>query len=188
MRSTTKEDLEALLDAHEAGGRAGLDRLVELAYPQLRAIAHRELRRGRAGLMFDTTGLVNEAYLRLSRHDPKRWREPDHFFAAAARAMRHVLVDYARQRQTLKRGEAHIMFPFDDSQHGARVDFERVLDVDRVLRELAEVDERLVRVVECRYFGGLTEKETARALSVTVRTVQRDWRRARAWLRLKTAI
>lgn len=176
-----------LLEAHVAGDRAAFDKLVALVYPQLRVVARRQLGGGRAGLPFETTGLVNEAYLRLARKLPDRLTSPSHFLGVAARAMRQVLVDYARSRQASKRGRGRASVTLDESRLAVEVEIETVLQVDRVLGRLAEIDPRLVRVIECRFFAGLTEEETARALSVTSRTVQRDWKRAKAWLRAELA-
>jgi RNA polymerase sigma factor (TIGR02999 family) len=181
------EVIRNLLDAYEAGDRAAFDKLVTLVYPQLRTVARRQLGGGRASLPFETTGLVNEAYLRLAGKPAKPWTSPSHFFGVAARAMRQVLVDYARSRQASKRGRGRAPVTLDESRHGVEVEIETVLQVDAVLERLARIDPRLVRMIECRYFAGLTEKETAAALSVTARTVQRDWKRAKAWLRAELA-
>lgn len=176
-----------LLGRYGAGDRAAFDELVALLYPQLRAVARRQLAGRRAGLPFETTGLVNEAYLRLAREPAGPWTSPSHFFGIAARAMRQVLVDYARRRRASKRGRGGEAVTLDESRHGVEVEIETLLEVDALLGRLAEIDPRLVRVIECRYFAGLTEEETARALSVTARTVQRDWKRAKAWLRAELA-
>lgn len=186
----TMEEFEVVrnhLEARAAGERAAFDKLVALVYPQLRAVARRQLAGRRAGLPFETTGLVNEAYLRLARAPADPWKSRSHFLGVAARAMRQVLVDYARSRQASKRGQGQAPVTLDESRHGVEVEIETVLQVDRVLGRLAQIDPRLVRVIECRYFAGLTEEETAEALSVTARTVQRDWKRAKAWLRAELA-
>lgn len=182
-RPDKSEVVGDLLEAYGAGDAAAFDKLVALLYPQLRSVARRQLGHGRAGLPFGTTGLVNEAYLRLARKPANPWTSSSHFFGVAARAMRQVLVDYARSRQASKRDRGRAPVTLDESRHGVEVEIEMVLQVDAALGRLAEIDPRLVRVIECRYFMGLTEEETAAALSVTARTVQRDWKRAKAWLR-----
>lgn len=176
-----------LLEAHAAGDRAAFDQLVALVYPQLRTVARRQLAGRRAGLPFGTTGLVNEAYLRLAGQPASPRTNCSHFLGVAARAMRQVLVDYARSRQALKRDRGRAPATLDEARYGVDVEIETVLHVDRVLGQLAQIDPRLVRVIEYRYFAGLTEEETAQALSVTARTVQRDWKRAKAWLRAELA-
>ncbi len=175
--------VESLLERHANGDPEAFDQLVSIVYPQLRRLARRQLGGQRAGLPFETSGLVNEAFLKLTRSAGNPWTSPQHFFGVAARAMRQVLVDYARSRYALKRGRGLTPATFDDSEHAVQVEIDAVLDVDRALTRLAELDPRMVTVVECRYFAGLTEEETAAVLSVTARTVQRDWQRAKAWLR-----
>jgi len=160
-----------------------IDGLVALAYHELRAIAHRRLAaRGPAGTL-STTALVNEAYLRLvdqSRAGP--WQRT-HFLAVASLAMRHVLVDRARERVALKRGGARKRVTLDDAHLAVDAEPDVLLALDDALRQLADFDPRVSRVVDCRFFGGLTEPETAEALGVTLRTVQRDWVKARVLLR-----
>jgi RNA polymerase sigma factor (TIGR02999 family) len=153
------------------------------AYHELRVIAHRRLAaRDRDGTL-STTALVHEAYLKLV--DPSRpgWRDHAHFLALASLAMRHVLVDRARERDTVKRGGEHRRVTLDDERIPADDQAEVVLQLNEALDRLAAWEPRLARVVECRFFGGLTETETAEALGLTVRTVQRDWVKARVLLR-----
>jgi len=171
------------LSTLRGGTPESIDRLVALAYHELRAIAHRRLAaRGPAGTL-DTTALVNEAYLRLvdqSRAGP--WQRT-HFLAVASLAMRHVLVDRARERVALKRGGVRRRVTLDDAHLAVDAEPDVLLALDDALRQLADFEPRLARVVDCRFFGGLTEPETAEALGVTVRTVQRDWVKARVLLR-----
>jgi RNA polymerase sigma factor (TIGR02999 family) len=178
-------DVTALLQAHRGGEPGAFDRLVPLVYEDLRRVARAQLRRLRVGETLDTTGLVHEAYLRLV--DPARatWQDRGHFLAVSAVAMRQILIDHARQRSRLKRGggEAHVTF--DEGLAAVTADAERLLDVDRALETLAVTEPRLARIVECRYFGGLSEQETADALGLSLRTAQRDWLKARAWLRAR---
>lgn len=181
------ELVESLLEKHREGDADAFDQLVSIVYPHLRRLARRQLAGRRAGLLFDTSGLVNEAFLQLAGSSAKAWTSAEHFFGVAARAMRQVLVDYARKRHTLKRGSGREPTTFDNAEHSVKIEIDTVLDVDHALERMAGIDARLVRVVECRYFAGLTEEETAKVLSVTSRTVQRDWARARAWLRSELA-
>lgn len=155
------------------------------AYRELRSIAHARLvargRGGRHGDTLSTTALVHEAWLRIAGKAVPRDRA--HLLALGSLAMRHVLVDRARELAALKRGGARHPVTLDDEVIGADDQAELVLQLDDALDRLAAVDGRLAQVVECRFFGGLTEEETAAALGVTVRTVQRDWVKARALLR-----
>jgi len=157
------------------------DDLVPAVYDELRMLARSQLRRLRPGQTLDTTALVHEAYLRLSEAEP-RWENRRHFFATAAKVMRHLLVDAARRRGSAKRGGDAERLEIREDDAAVVHEAEEVLEIDRALEELAEHLPRLARVVECRFFGGLTEEETAEALGVTDRTVRRDWVKARAWL------
>jgi RNA polymerase sigma factor (TIGR02999 family) len=160
------------------------DLVLSRAYHELRAIAHHRLAaRGRGGGTLSTTALVHEAYLKLADQSRAGWRDRAHLLALASLAMRHVLVDRARERHALKRGGAWAQVSLDVEQIGADDQAEMVLQLDDALDRLAAWDPRLARVVECRFFGGLTEAETAEALCLTVRTVQRDWVKARVLLR-----
>ena len=177
-----------VLAALRSGNREKLDSLVPLLYAQLRAIASRHLARGRRAGAQDgtlaTTALVNEAYLRLANQQDAQWRDRPHFLALVAVAMRQILMDRARARSADKRGGGMIDVTLDDHAVVA-VDHspERLLEIDEALQRLASVEPRMAQVVECRFFGGLSEEEIAEALSITVRTVQRDWVKARALLR-----
>jgi len=177
-------EVTLLLRALRDGETGAFDRLVPLVYDELRRIAHGHLRRHRSGGTLDTTGLVHEAYLKLAAQEGLDVRDRGHFLAVSARAMRQVLVDFARARAAAKRGgpEARRVTLEDDSAAVA-AQAERLLDVDRALERLRAHSDRLSRVVECRYFAGYSEEETAEALGVSLRTAQRDWLRARAWLR-----
>ena len=171
------------LTESKSGAQQSLDLVVSRAYHELRAIAHRRLAaRGRGGTL-STTALVHEAYLKLVDQSRAGWHDRAHFLALASLAMRHVLVDRARERDTLKRGEARRPVTLDEEQVSAEDQAEMVLHLDEALDRLAAWEPRLARVVECRFFGGLTETETAEALGLTVRTVQRDWVKARILLR-----
>jgi RNA polymerase sigma factor (TIGR02999 family) len=162
-------------------GREPLDRLVPLLYQQLRTIAHRELGRRPNGGTLETGELVHEAYLKVAAHA----EGPDraNVLALASLAMRHVLVDRAKARGRLKRGGAFGRVTFEEDRIAVDDQPEALLQLDEALTRLAELEPRLARVVECRFFGGLREEEIAEALDVTVRTVQRDWAKARMLLR-----
>lgn len=158
-----------------------MEEMLPAVYDELRRLARLQRRRLTPGQTLDTTALVHEAYLKLSaRSGP--WNDENHYYSAAALAMRQILVDYARQRTSRKRGGGVAAEPLEEAR-AADHQALRVLALDLALRDLAAVDERLVRVVECRVFAGYSEEETAKALSTSLRTVQRDWVRARAWLR-----
>src|SRR5262245_49070660 len=173
-----------LLRAHEAGQRDALDRVVPLVYDELRRIARRHLRRGPAGYTLDTTGLVHEAYLKLAASDGLELRDRDHLMAVTARVMRQVLVDRARARLRRKRGSGQAVQELDEAMVPAEdASPESLLDVDRALHRLRERDPQLALIFECRFFGGFEEAETARAVGLSLRTTQRGWMRARAWLR-----
>ena len=173
----------AVVAALRSGSRESLDRLVPLLYQELRAMAHRQIARRQSGATLETTGLVHEAYLRVAGQARAAAPDRAHFLALASLAMRHVLVDRARARGRLKRGGVCGRVTFDEHEIAAADDAEALLQLDEALTRLAELEPRLARVVECRFFGGLTEEEIAEALGVTVRTVQRDWAKARMLLR-----
>jgi RNA polymerase sigma factor (TIGR02999 family) len=164
------------------GARESIDGVVAAAYQELRAMAHRRLGRHDGGSL-STTALVHEAYLRLTDQSAAACGDRAHFLAVASLAMRYVLVDRARARMTMKRGGVDDHVTFDDEVMGADGQAEMVLDLNDALDRLAAWDPRLAQVVDCRFFGGLSESETATALGLTVRTVQRDWVKARILLR-----
>jgi RNA polymerase sigma factor (TIGR02999 family) len=172
--------ITGFLQAHAAGDPAAFDRMVEDVYDHLRHLARRQLGRGRRGTL-DTSGLVHEAYLRFTAQGAK-WNDRGHFFASASRAMRHVLVDAARRRARGKRGGDVERVEFDPERLAAPERCDDLLALDAALIRLAERNARLAQVVECRAFAGLSEAETAEALGVSLRTVQRDFRAARVWL------
>ena len=178
--STTPPDVLAEL---RTGAPRSLDLVVSRAYHELRAIAHRRLAARGGGGTLSTTGLVNETYLKLVDQSRAEWKDRAHFLALASLAMRHVLVDRARERHALKRGGVQRHVTFDDQQLAVDDQAEMMLSLNDALDRLAAWEPRLARVVECRFFGGLTETEVAEALDITVRTVQRDWVKARVLLR-----
>jgi RNA polymerase sigma factor (TIGR02999 family) len=175
------EQVSHLLEAYAAGDREALDQLLPLIYDELRRIAHAQLRRERQDHSLSTTEVVHEAYLKLLDQRPVARGREVRFLAVAATAVRRALIEYARRRDTLKRGggQPHVTL---DENIARTVGTDRLLELDEALTRLASLDERLAAVIECRYFGGLTEEETAAVFGVTSRTVRRDWIKARAWL------
>lgn len=171
-----------LLHAFSRGDEEALNDLVPLVYDSLRRVANKQLRGERRDHTLTSTALVHEAYLELARLGDIEWEDRKHFFAAAAKTMRHILVDYAVRRNAQKRGGNLEQVPFEDVILSSEENMEDLLALNQALSRLEEVDERLVRVVECRYFAGLTIEETAQALDISDATVSRDWTRARAWL------
>lgn len=170
-----------LLADLRAGRREAFDQVLPLVYQELRRAARRELS-ARPSDSLSTTALVNELYLKFVRADRADWRNRAHFLSVAAVAMRHILVDRARRRSAEKRGGPHRPVTLDDELVAVEHNAESLLDLHEALDDLAKLDERLARVVECRFFGGMTEEETAEALRIAVRTVRRDWVKARGLL------
>ena len=164
------------------GEQRPADRLLPLVYDELRRVAHRQLGRERSGHTLSTTALVHEAYLRLVDQTRARWVDRAHFFAVAAGVMRRILVDYARRFRAAKRGGGVQPVDLDRVEVSLDERSEMLINLDEALGRLAELNPRLSRVVEYRFFGGMTEEETAEALGVTDRTVRRDWIKAKAWL------
>jgi RNA polymerase sigma factor (TIGR02999 family) len=175
-----------LLVAAQGGDRAAFDEVFPLVYDVLRRIAHRKLGGERPGHTLATTDLVHEAYLKLVRVDPARWRGRAHFLALAARAMRNILVDHALRRRTLKRGGGATPLVLDDVAVPGAPGSD-ILALNGALERLASVDLRQSRVVECRFFAGMSIEETAEALDVSPASVKRDWTVARAWLNRELA-
>jgi RNA polymerase sigma factor (TIGR02999 family) len=176
-------ELTQLLLDYRNGDRSAFDRLVPLVYPDLRRIARAHLRRLPSGRTLDTNGVVHEAWMKLVDQSRVDWQDRTHFLAVAARAMRQVVIDYARRRGAEKRGGGVAALALDESRLGASDQAEWLLTLAEALERLGAHDPRLVQVVECRFFAGLSDAETAQALGVSLRTAQRDWLRARVWLR-----
>jgi RNA polymerase sigma factor (TIGR02999 family) len=179
-------DITGLLKAWSRGDEGALEQLTPLVYSQLRAQARRYLRRERSGVTLESTGLVHELYLRLTRAEHVDWQDRVHFFALSAQLMRRILVDAARARGAAKRGGAveRVEHPSLDLDQLAASDTNArsICALDDALEELRRIDPRRVQVVEMRFFGGLSVDETAAVLQVSAQTVMRDWRLARAWL------
>ncbi len=178
VRSRLRGDLSAV----HVRVMTSLDELLPVVYEELRQLAHRRLRDEQYGHTLGTTALVHEAYLRLSALEGGQWRERAQFFALASKVMRNVLVDYARRRGADKRGAGRTSVTLDPDRHSITPRLPEFLAVNDALDQLAALDPRLAAVVECRFFGGLSAPETAEALDMSLRTVERDWTRARAYL------
>lgn len=180
-----------VLSALRRGDRESVNTLMPLVYTELKRVARRQLARTRRASAGDgtlaTTALVNEAYLKLVDQTQANWNDRAHFLALAATAMRHILIDRAKAQSARKRGGGEANITFEDGVLSDNKSPERLLEIDDALDRLAATQPRLARVVECRFYGGLSEEEIAEALSITVRTVQRDWVKARALLRLALA-
>ena len=171
-----------LLLRASAGRPDAVDGMFPVVYDELRRLAHRHLSGEPGARTLGTTELVHEAYLRLIDQTRVQWNDRAHFLAVAAMAMRRILVDRARSRQTLKRGGARVSVPLELVDLSADDRAELLVALDEALDRLRALDERQARVVECRFFGGMTEEETAEALGIGLRTAKRDWAKARSWL------
>jgi RNA polymerase sigma factor (TIGR02999 family) len=175
-------DIRALLREMSAGSEEALDELIPLVYEELRVIAHHHVALERSSEALDSTALVHELYLRLVEICRLQWRDRSHFFAVASRLMRRILIDHARRRRRSKRGGENVRVPFLEGHAWIDPGLDELLALDEALTRLEAIDQRQCRVVECRYFMGLTVAETAATLGVSPGTVKRDWRQARAWL------
>jgi RNA polymerase sigma factor (TIGR02999 family) len=186
MAVTLSHEVLSALEQARRGGAGALDPLVEVLYPELRRIARAQLRRLRPGQTLDTTSLVNEAYVKMIGSSD--FNDRNHFLAASARAMRHILINAARRKLADKHGAGRADVTVEERDLvEERRQFVEILAISQALERLAELDERLCRLVECRFYAGMTEVETAAVLGVTDRTVRRDWLRARAWLKHELA-
>jgi len=179
--SQNNKEIEELLAAVEQGNESAMATLIEAIYPELKRLARFQLQRERPDHTLNTTAIVHEAYLRLVSKNHK-WNNRRHFLRAAATVMRHLLVDHARKRNAAKRGEGKAALMLDEELHGKKDDTLAVLALDNAMKDIAAIDPRLERIVECRYFAGLSVVDTAEALDMAVRTVERDWQRARGYL------
>jgi RNA polymerase sigma factor (TIGR02999 family) len=178
----SSQSVSQLLYRWNNGDRAALDLLMPLVYQELRRMASRYMGQQPTGHTLQTTALINEAYLRLVEQEDKRWENRAHFFGVAAQAMRHILVDYARTQNRTKRGGGARPVPLDEVLTICSERSAELIALDDALKELAKLDERQSKVVELRFFGGLTEEEIAEVLKVSPRTVSNDWSLARSWL------
>lgn len=179
---TPDAEIAAFLEALAAGEEVSLGELFSAAYSRLHSLARDQRRRWRGQDTLSTTALVHEAYLKLSQQESPQWQSRGHFFRVAARAMRHILINYAERSRTAKRGGGSLHVAAEEASliHESRI--EELLALDEALTRLEELSPRQVQVVECRFFAGLEVEETAEALDVSPATVMRDWRRGKAWL------
>lgn len=182
MRRALDADLTVLLIAWGRGDQAAFDQLVALVHDELRLLAHRYMAGQRSGGTLQSTALVNEAFLKLMHCGRVRWQDRTHFFAVSATLMRRILVDYARSRSYRKRGAGVRPLAWDESLDGSPGKSANLLALDDALNALAAIDPRKSRVVELKFFGGLTTDEIAQTLGVSEPTVLRDWKLARSWL------
>ena len=182
MSRSSGQDVTRVLNALNAGENDAAERLLALVYQELRRMARAKMVREKPSATFQPTGLVHEAYLRLFAGESPRWENRAHFFVAAAEAMRRILVERARRRARLKRGGAHERVVLSDDLAGPTPDPETLIALDRALTRLAAHDPNMSRVVELRYFAGLTIEESSDAMGLAPRTVNRLWTAARAWL------
>jgi RNA polymerase sigma factor (TIGR02999 family) len=176
------QEITELLGELAGGNRAVVDALMPRVYEELRRLAHRQLRGERASHTLQTTALVHEAYLKLVDQRRAAWQNRAHFFAIAALAMRRILINYAKRRMADKRGGGQVVATFEEEMAPRETRAAELLALDEALVRLEALNERQSRVVTYRFFGGLTQEEIAEVLDVSVATVRRDWRLARAWL------
>jgi RNA polymerase sigma-70 factor, ECF subfamily len=182
MTATATQEVTQLLRAWGEGDASACDQLYRVVYSELRRLAHRYMHRENPGHTLQTTALVNEAYLRLAHSKDVDWKDRAHFFAVSANIMRRILIDEARARRAERRGGDAQQVTLDDLVDIPQAPTQDLLALDEALDRLARVDERKTKVVELRYFGGLSVEETAHVLKVSQDTVLRDWRLAKAWL------
>jgi|SRR5215831_10685284 len=179
----SSHQLTKLLQQWNGGDGEALEQLMPLVHDELHRLAHQHMRKESPGHVLQTSALINEAYLRLVDQPQVRFENRGHFFGIAARLMRHILVDEARKRNSAKRGGSLIQVPFDEVANTTQEQAANVVTLDDALQRLERIDERQGRIVELRFFGGLSIEETADVLKVSPGTVMRDWTFARAWLR-----
>lgn len=182
MTKPAPEEVSQLLKEWSNGDEAALDKVMPVVYQELRRLAHHYMRRERPGHTLQTTALVNEAYLRLAAYKKMRWQSRAHFFAVAAQVMRRILVEQARSKNFAKRGGGAEKISLDETVVVSAGRSAEVIAVDDALTELESWDPRKGKIVELRFFGGLSIEETAEVLKVSPTTVQREWRSAKAWL------
>lgn len=182
MMMASTSSVTELLNDWQGGDRTALEKLTPLIYDELKRIAHRYMQRERDGHTLQTTALVNEAYLRLAGQQNTGWQNRAHFFAVSAQVMRHLLIDHARRRRYLKHGGELQQVLMEEAALMSEERADELVALDEALADLKQIDPRKHNVVELRYFGGLSLEETADVLGVSLMTVRRDWRAAKAWL------
>jgi RNA polymerase sigma factor (TIGR02999 family) len=175
-------EVNRLLENWRRGDRSAIEQLTPLVYSELRRIAHRYMQGERDGHTLQTTALVNEAYLRLAGRDEIAWQNRAHFLAVSAQVMRHILIDHARRRRYLKHGGELQQVSLSEASLMSEQRAAELMVLEEALSELKQLDARKSSVVELRYFGGLSLEETAQVLKISMMTVRRDWRAAKAWL------
>lgn len=180
--SSTEQDVTKLLRDWSDGEQKAFDELLPIVYNELRRLAHNYLNRERSDHTLQTTALVHEAYLKLVDQREVKWQNRAHFFAISAQAMRRILIDKARRHAAVKRGEAPEKLSLDDALNLSTDSDETMLALDEALNELETIDPQQSRVIELRYFGGLTIEETAEVMNLSPATIKREWAMARAWL------
>jgi RNA polymerase sigma factor (TIGR02999 family) len=176
------ENITELLASYGRGNKESLDQLMPIVYDELRRQAARYLRREQVGHTLQTTALIHEAYVRLVDQRNMQWQNRAHFFGIAAQMMRRILVDHARSKKRVKRGGSEIRVSFEDANVAAKGQDLDVVALDEALERLAQIDEQQSRVVELRFFSGLSVEETAEVMGISKSTVKRDWSMAKAWL------
>ena len=177
-----QHDITMLLGQLSGGNREVVDKLLPLVYDELKGLAHGQLRGERPDHTLNATALVHEAYLKLVDQERMSWQNRAHFFAIAAQSMRRILINYAESRRAQKRGGGQVVATFSDELMGRETRADELIELDEALKRLHELNERQSKVVEFRFFGGLSQEEIAEVLGVSVPTVKRDWRVAKAWL------
>ena len=182
MLNVASHQITLLLANWNEGDEFALEQLMPLVYEELRRMARSFMRRQAAGHTFQTTELIHEAYLKIAKGDEQNWENRAHFFGVAAQAMRHILVDYARGKQRQKRGGWQERVTFAEDVMVSNDGSEKIVALDEALKQLAVLDARKSRVVEMKFFGGLTMEEIAEVMKITPKTVKRDWQFARMWL------
>ena len=180
--SAYPQEITQLLLSWSKGDKAALDQLIPLVYPELRKLARRYMGRENPEHTLQTSALINEAYLRLVDQQAVEWQDRAHFFAVAAQVMRHILIDHARSHRYDKRGGGAQHLPLDDAEVVGQERAVELVALDDALTSLAKLDERKSKIVELRFFGGLSVEETAEVMKVAPITVMREWRAAKAWL------
>lgn len=182
MLNADSHQITALLVDWSKGDEVALEQLMPLVYEELRRMARGYMRRQPSGHTFQTTELIHEAYLKLAKHDDRNWQNRAHFFGVAAKAMRHILVDYARSKSSRKRGGWQEKITLADDVETTNNSSKEIVALDDALKNLERIDARRGRVVELKFFAGLTVEEIAEVLKISPKTVNRDWQFARTWL------
>lgn len=176
------QDLTVVLERSRQGSDEDYDLIFSSVYDQLRSIAATKINRERKDLTYSKTDLVHETYLRLFESDAMNWNDKAHFHAIASRCMRRILIDHARKKKAEKRGGSEEALTYIDELMRVQEQAEHLISLDEVLKRLGQLNERLVEIVECRYFGEMSIEDTADAMGISVSTVKRDWAKARGWL------